>query len=115
MNHYEMKIAQRKERLEALAEKFDRESDALCEKSLEMAGTIPPLGQPILIGHHSEKADRCYRNRMNNKMRKSIEMQSKAAYYKEKAAAVGMGGISSDDPEALEKLKQKLTTLEKTS
>jgi DNA repair ATPase RecN len=78
-----------------------------------MASVIP-FGQPILIGHHSEKRDRNYRARITSNMNKSCELQKKADYYESKAAGVGTGGISSDDPDAVTKLQKKLANLEKS-
>ena len=76
-----------------------------------MASVIP-FGQPILVGHHSEKKDRNYRARFQAKYGKSCQASQKADYYSAKAATVGTGGIASDDPEAISKLKAKLATLE---
>jgi hypothetical protein len=39
-------------------------------------------------------------------------LQKKAEHYADKAASVGKGGISSDDPDAIEKLKAKLLKLQ---
>ena len=39
---------------------------------------------------------------------KPIETSGKAAYWQRKAEAVGLGGISSDDPDAVKKLTMKL-------
>ena len=43
---------------------------------------------------------------------KSLEESQKAEYYAQKAASVGTGGISSDDPSAIEKLRAELVKLE---
>jgi len=43
-----------------------------------------------------------------NQMRKSLEQHDKAEYYDRKAESVGKGGISADDPDAIEKLTIKL-------
>lgn len=111
MNSYEQKIERRRERFEALAEKAKRESSQAYETSQKMASIIP-MGQPILVGHHSEGRDRRYRDRIWNTMGKSVQLERKAAYYEERAASVGKGGISSDDPEALDKLRAKVANLE---
>ena len=74
-------------------------------------GEAIPFGQPILVGHHSEKSDRAYRNRMNGHYEKAHELSEKAAYYERKAESVGRGGISSDDPDAIQKLTEKLEGL----
>ena len=41
-----------------------------------------------------------------------MDAQKKSAYYAEKAASVGKGGISSDDPDAIMKLTAKLQKME---
>ena len=46
-------------------------------------------------------------------MEKAVELDKKAAYYAGRAkAAKNNTAISSDDPDAIEKLKSKLATLE---
>lgn len=70
-------------------------------------------GQPILIGHHSEKRHRNLIKRANNDMRKSIEFDDKSNYYKDKIRAVeDNNAIYNDDPDAINKLKEKLERLE---
>jgi predicted peroxiredoxin len=70
------------------------------------------MGQPILIGHHSEKADRSYREKISGAMRRSVEADKKAAYYSEKAESIkNNDAIFSDDPQAVEKLQDKLNSL----
>ncbi len=76
-----------------------------------MASAIP-LGQPILVGHHSEGRDRRYRGRIHETYRKSFEAQSQAEQLRQRAASVGTAGVSSDDPEAIAKLRAKLASLE---
>lgn len=70
-----------------------------------------PFGQPILIGHHSENRDRNYRKRIHHTYGKAYELGNKADYYAQKAATVGTGGISSDDPQAIAKLRTQLVAL----
>lgn len=78
------RAALRAERAEKRAEKADKQSDALYQTATEMSNAIP-LGQPILVGHHSEQRDRRYRERMYNTMGKSVKEQEKANYYRDKA------------------------------
>lgn len=111
-NAYEQKQAARKERLEDLAERLRAESDTAYQNARQMASVIP-FGQPILVGHHSEGRDRRYRARIWKKQDQACELAAKAKHYEEKAASVGTGGISSDDPQAVEKLQAELATLEK--
>lgn len=107
MNAYEQKQAERRARYEARAEKATQESNAAHAQARGMAEAIP-FGQPILIGHHSEKRDRRYRARIHDTFGKSVKLSEKADHYAQKAAAVGTGGISSDDPDAIEKLRAEL-------
>lgn len=111
MNSYEAKLERRRERLEARAEKLRAEGQARLDSGFERLRAIP-FGQPILIGHHSEKGDRSYRRKACNAIDKGFEMQKQAAEVAARAESVGTGGISSDDPEAVEKLKEKLAGLE---
>jgi len=95
------------------AAKNAQESERLYTSASEMASVIP-MGQPILVGHHSEKADRRYREKIHKKMGSSVEKQRKAAYYAEKAETIASNdAIFSDDPEALTKLKEKHAALTK--
>ena len=70
-------------------------------------------GQPILVGHHSEKRHRRLIERANNDVRKSIELDKKSNYYKNRAeSARNSKVIYNDDPNAIAKLKEKLERLE---
>lgn len=106
MNEYEQKKQARIERYEERAEKARGESAALHRQADGMLSAIPP-GQPI----HG-RADRAYRERAFDKIGKAVDAEKKAAYYEQKAeAARNNTAISSDDPEALEKLTKKLEGL----
>lgn len=76
-----------------------------------MADCIP-FGQPILVGHHSEHRDRNFRKKIHNTFGKSFEAQDKAKHYEQKAATLENNrAIFSDDPQAIQKLEQKLADL----
>lgn len=110
---YEEKRQARIDRLRERAEKARKESNAAHDQARRMASVIP-FGQPILVGHHSERRDRNYRARIQNKFEKSFEAQKKAEHYAERAAAAESNtAISSDDPEAVTRLREKLADLEK--
>ena len=111
MNHYEQKQQDRKEHYLEQAEKADDQSDALYKRSHDATAGIP-FGQPILVGHHSEKRHRRALERSDNAMRKSIEADGKAKHYRGLAAGVGTGGISSDDPDAANKIQAKIDKAE---
>lgn len=112
MNEYELRQERRRERYQDLAEKAKRESDRAFDTSSNMASIIP-FGQPILVGHHSEKRDRNYRARIGRKMDQAVRLQKKANYYAQRAASVGQSGISSDDPDAIVKLQEEIAEAEK--
>ena len=107
MNAKEEKVEARKEYSEKKAAAARAESSARWDESRKMASRIP-FGQPILVGHHSERADRAYRDRIFKTGEKAYEAGKKADYYEEKAEATGRGGTSADDPDAIKKLEEKL-------
>lgn len=110
MNSYEQKIADRKARQAERARRLAAEADATCRQAVDMLSHIPP-GQPILIGHHSERRHRRDLERSDAKMRKSIELAGKAEHYA-RMAETESNAISSDDPDALVKLREKLAGME---
>lgn len=73
-------------RFSVKAESTKEHAQALFDESHKMAEIIP-LGQPILVGHYSEKSDRRYRERMQNKMFKGCEEFKKAEYYEHRSEA----------------------------
>jgi len=111
LNAYEARMEARRERYEELADKAQTESRELHGRARDMAGAIP-FGQPILVGHHSESRDRNFRGRIDNTFGKAVAAQDKAKHYERKAASVGKGGISSDDPDAVQKLRAELDKAE---
>lgn len=111
MNKYEQKQADRRERLMDRAESAAQESNAVAETARKRLEAIP-FGQPILIGHHSERRDRNYRAGIGRLHEKAFALSNKAEHYERKAASVGTGGISSDDPDALVKLRAELADCE---
>lgn len=113
MNDYEIRQEERRERLERRAALCTKLSDMRHRRAQEM-GSIIPMGQPILIGHHSEGRDRRYRDKIARNYQKASELAKKADYYRDRAASVGSGGISSDDPEAVTKLLAQIEQAETT-
>ena len=111
MNAYEEKMEAKRDYYERKAAAARSESSALWDKSKGMTSRIP-FGQPILVGHHSERSDRNFRDRIFRTGQKAFEIGKKADYYERRAAGIGKGGISSDDPDAIEKLQDKLEKLQ---
>jgi hypothetical protein len=112
MNAYEERKQARIDGYYGKANKAQTNSNQLIDQSGKMMSAIP-LGQPILVGHHSERGDRSYRSRANNKLVQGVDESNKADYYLAKAqAAENNTAISSDDPDAIAKLTEKLLGLQ---
>lgn len=91
--------------------KKEKEAETYNQQADRVASFIPP-GQPILIGHHSEKRHRRDLDRIHNSMKKAIDANEKAAYYEDRVKAMeGNTAISSDNPQAIEKLQAKVEKL----
>lgn len=105
-NHYEEKLEAKRERFLARAEAKEQESNRRFQSAHDRASIIP-LGQPI----HGSR-DRKIREKISNQYDKSFELQKEADQLRERSATIGTGGISSDDPEAIDKLTTKLQKLE---
>lgn len=108
----------RKERQEARAERYRQYAEnaanrasAAFNASNDAVADIP-LGQPILVGHHSEKAHRRAIERSNSAMMRSVHESEKAEYYRRKAEAVeNNDNIYLEDDDAVERLKVKIANL----
>lgn len=107
---YEQRQQARRERMQGRAGKLAQVADAKLSAARRIGSHIP-FGQPILVGHHSEKRARRDIKRIDQNMRAGIEASKKAEHLASRAANVGRAGIASDDPEAVKKLKQKLEGL----
>jgi len=75
---------QRAERFEDYSEKRADDSQTAHDAVSKLADSIP-LGQPILIGHHSEKHARKDAERIENGMRKAVKMWETSQYWKSRA------------------------------
>lgn len=111
MNPHEMKQAERKERHASAAARLRSESEAAFAAAAQAVEHIP-FGQPILVGHHSERRHRRDLERHDQRMRKAIELQ-KAADEAARRAATESNAISSDDPDAPDKLRERIAKLER--
>jgi hypothetical protein len=95
-----------------MAAKHEERGSALYEAGMERLRAIP-FGQPILVGHYSEKADRSYRSRACATVERGFAETAKAQHYAEKAEAARKNrAISSDDPDAPDKLRERIEGLE---
>lgn len=112
MTPYEAKQQARRERLEAAAARAERISQTAHTRARELLAPIP-LGQPILTGHHSERGHRRTLARADAATRRGVQAAALAARLRDRAAAVGTAGVSSDDPEAPDKLRERIAALER--
>jgi len=110
MNRYEERQERRRGRLEERADRAEAASSAHFARGQDMAQMMN--GQPVLIGHHSEKRHRRDIERMDSSFRRGCEEHENAEEFRRRADAVGHGGISSDDEDAITKLTAKLKKLE---
>ena len=75
-------------------------------------------GTPLLIGHHSEKRHRREREKIDNRMRRSIEEDKKAEHYKSRISSINWKlDNQKKDPTYLnnriEENEKRLRTIEK--
>jgi len=112
MNRKEKQEA-RADRYRELARKAEQQSNDAYNRSHRLVDHIP-MGQPILVGHHSERAHRNLLDKSWNAMGKSVELSKKADYYQGKAeAAENNTSIYMEDDDAVERLQEKVEELEK--
>ena len=114
-------MSTRRERLEAKLEKreewaakADQRSTARFDAVRRVADNIP-LGQPILVGHHSERHARRDQDHIHTGMAKGIEEMNLAKHHTSKAGGLARQletSIFSDDPDAIEALQAKVASLE---
>jgi len=102
---------ERRERAKAKAAGLHQKADQQFEDSRKITEHIP-LGQPILVGHHSERHHRRDLERSHRKMGQAVEThnQAKAADWAAKNAGYA---ITLDDPEAVQALTAKLEEMER--
>lgn len=107
---FEQRRADRVERLSDAAQRLAGEADVLARRSHAM---LPDNGQPILVGHHSERAMRRLHERSDALMHKSVGLFKAASETADAAAAAAENtAISSDDPTAPDKLRERIAELE---
>lgn len=88
------------------------ESAAAFQAARQISDYIP-LGQPILVGHHSEKRHRRDLKRIDQRIARGIEATKEAESLERRVAnAEKNRAIFSDDPEAVDKLRAKLASID---
>lgn len=76
---------ERAERFEEYGDKRLADAERARKGVAEIADNIP-FGQPILVGHHSEKRARKDQERIENGMRKAVKMWETSKYWTSRAA-----------------------------
>jgi len=72
------------ERLENLSERRTQDADH-AQKAVHAIADGIPFGQPILVGHHSERHARKDAEKIENGMRKAVECWKAAQYWQDRA------------------------------
>ncbi|MGY3341144.1 hypothetical protein ACVW0K_007337 [Streptomyces filamentosus] len=107
----EERAADRAERFEDRASRAAAASGAAFAKAREIGSGIP-MGQPILIGHHSERRHRRDLARIDANQRKGIEQGNRAEHYAGRAdAAANYERHRKDPARTLRRLKELGATL----
>lgn len=111
LGKYADRVDAKRERLQVRAINASRASEARFNHGMGILSYIVP-GQPILIGHHSERRHRRDLENVDRNMGASVALDKKSQYLSARAEVVGRGGIASDNPEALELLRARLAQRE---
>jgi Domain of unknown function (DUF3560) len=111
---YRERRERRAERLREWAAKRAAKSEAAFDRAHDVAGQIP-LGQPILVGHHSERRHRRDLARIDGAMEAGVEHGRVADRMSRRAGnleAALEASIYDDDPDAVERLRERIAALE---
>jgi hypothetical protein len=103
------RVAERVERLEERADKAAGRANAAHEASRSLAERIP-LGQPILVGHHSERRARRDVERIQAGAHKSAEESKRAQTLADRAAGAAANEAHKADGPAIMRRIERLET-----
>ncbi len=109
------RLENKQQKREEWAGKADTRATARLETANKAVEQIP-FGQPILVGHHSEKGHRNAIKRCDNNMRKGVEESNLADHHRTKAAGIDKmldKTIFSGDVDAIEQLENRIAEREK--
>lgn len=96
------------------ADSASRKASSAFSSASSIADNIPH-GQPILVGHHSERHARRDQEKIRSRMNKGCELEDKAQHHSDKAAGLEAQldrSVFSDDPDAIERLEARIVELE---
>lgn len=113
---YREKRERKAERLREWADNREAKQSALDEAArTDETATGIPFGQPILVGHHSERRHRNAIAKIDRAMGAAVENSRKASAMSERADSIeaqNANAIYSDDPDAVEALTAKIARLD---
>jgi hypothetical protein len=108
---YAAKRAARVDRMRSKSARLASAADSAHARARGIADRIP-MGQPILVGHRSQKRHERDLERMRRSFTKSVALTNEASDLARRAdRAERSTAVSSDDPEAIDKLREKLSKL----
>lgn len=105
------RLERKLERRQEWAKKAQERSASRFASADRIASAIP-FGQPILVGHHSERHARADVARIDGNMRKGCEEADLAKHHTSAAGGIAAqldGSIFSDDENAIEALEARIT------
>jgi hypothetical protein len=111
---YRERLEARLERRRQWAESRDKKAAAGFQRAANIADHIP-MGQPILVGHHSERHARRDQERIHAGMNAGVESQDMAYHHRSKASGLEIQlarSIFSDDEDATAKIEDRIKSLE---
>ncbi|MFD9047756.1 DUF3560 domain-containing protein [Streptomyces zaomyceticus] len=107
----EQRAGDRAERFSARADRAAGASRAALAEARSIGSAIP-FGQPVLVGHHSEKRHRAALNRIDSKMRRGVDEGNRAEHWASRADAAAHYEQHRKDPaRTLRRLKELEATL----
>jgi Domain of unknown function (DUF3560) len=104
----------RAQRLREWAARRAAMSEAAFDRAHDVAGQIP-LGQPVLVGHHSERRHRRDLARIDGAMAAGVEHGRMAERMSQRAGNIEAAleaSIYDDDADAVERLRERIAALE---
>ena len=91
------RAAMKAERLEGLADKRHAQSNAFARRADELSQAFY-MGQPILVGHHSERGAHKTQERMHSAMTASVKAEKAAGYWLGRASSAEHYASRKSDP-----------------
>ncbi len=97
----------RVDRFDRYANNAARHAQAASDRAHSIADGIP-MGQPILVGHHSERHHRADIARIDSAMGKAVHEQKRAEYWRDRAVAAAARADRHEQPGVILRRIQKL-------